>query len=220
MLRGFFSILFNAVKNRKILFNYEFSAASWISFWSLGLSGAVLIGLTLAVKKSDRYEILVFPFLLSLISWLLSRLNRYIAVSLIFLYVLLTGYELFINHPYYMAYSNPVLGGVELRLRALDDSPFGIGVVEAMQKVKADMQENDYDGYYTISGPKSIKAISVGGRYSRYPNCATDYVVVYALERDPIDICVNKYVLIDTVKIGGFDYWKIFKRLNQKHESY
>lgn len=43
--------------------------------------------------------------------------------------------------------------------------------------------------------------------------------MLFAFDDKPTLVCKNKYVLADTVKIDGFDYWYIYKRLNQKHES-
>ncbi len=219
ILKGFVLLIWKTIKNKSIPKTYNFASDSWISFWSIVISIAVLIALTLAVKKSDRYEILVFPFLLTIVAYFYNKLKLYLSLPLISIYACFVVYELIPLHPYYLAYSNPYLGGIETRLRALDDAPFGIGSYAAFDIVKNDREASGYDGYYTVSGSKSIKAISVGGRFSRFPSCVTDYVITYALEDQPTYTCVQKYTLLGKVKISGFDYWYVYKRLHQKHES-
>ncbi len=222
ILKGFVIFLWRLGKSifaKKVQKTFNYSPASWLCFWSLGFSVASLVALTLSTKKSDRYEILVFPFLFMLVGYLFSRVKYYFVIPLAVAYIALMYYPLKPWHPYYLAYSNPYLGGLETRLRTLDGAPFGIGVYEAFNIVKRDLAENGNFGYYTVAGSKSIKAISVGSRFSRVPSCVTDYIVLFSFDDKPTLVCKNKYALVDTVKIGGFDYWYIYKRLNQKHES-
>jgi len=214
-----FLFISRIIKNKKIPKEYKFPPGVWLSFWSFCLSVAIMIALTLAVKKSDRYIVLIFPFLFVLISYFLSNIDKKLSVVFAVVYLAVVGYELKEIHPYYAAYSNPYFGGLETRLNVFDNAPFGIGIYEAFQIVKKDMESNDYNGYYTISGPKSIKAISEGGRFSLYPSCVTDYSVVFGLEDQPTDRCAQKYEKIGSVNISGFDYWNVYKRLSQKHES-
>jgi hypothetical protein len=199
--------------------SWKFLPDSWLSFYSTGISIGILIALTLAVKKSDRYIIMVFPFLITLITHYLYRMKIKTAGILIFLYCVYTAYALKSIFPYYLAYSNPYLGGIEHRLSEIDKAPFGIGIYEAFQIVKNDMDKNNYSGFYTISGTKSIKAICAGGKFSLYPSCRTDYSVVYAYESPPTERCAQKYKLIGSVKIAGFDYWNIYKRTSQLHQG-
>ncbi|MFC1622010.1 glycosyltransferase family 39 protein [Patescibacteria group bacterium] len=203
----------------KELKNFEISTDFWINFWAVLCSIAIIIALTIPVKKSDRYIIIVFPFLVFVIANFLARLKVYFAVPLAVLYTGLVLFELGPYHPYYLAYSNPLLGGIEKRLQVLDNDPFGIGSYEAFNIAKKDMENSGYYGFYTISGSKSIKAISSGGRFSRFPSCVTDYVITFALDGPLTRTCTQKYELLDTVKINGFDYWFVYKRLNQIHES-
>jgi hypothetical protein len=219
ILKGKILAIWNTIRNKKISGTFAYPVDSWLSFWSVGLSIAFLIALTLSVKKTDRYEILVFPFLFTTIAYFLNKLKIYVAIPLVLVYAIFAIYELSLIHPYYLAYSNPYLGGIERRLRALDGAPFGIGSYAAFEIIKNDMIRNNYSGYYTVSGSKSIKAISVGGKFSRSPSCVTDYNVVFAFDDKPTYMCVQDYVLINTVKISGFDYWYIYKRLNQLHQS-
>jgi hypothetical protein len=218
-LKGFVLIIYRCIKFRKFPLRFEFSSEAWLAFWSLGIACAVLLGLTFATKKSDRYEIIVFPFLITLIALFLQRFNKWLSIVTICVYLVFVALELKSIHPYYMAYSNPYLGGLKVRLSALDDAPFGIGSYEAFQIVKRDLEKNGNSGYYTISGSKSIKAISVGSKFSRFPSCVTDYVIAFGLEEKPVNTCVQRYELIGTVKISGFDYMNVYKRLNQRHES-
>ncbi len=178
-----------------------------------------MLALTLSTKKSDRYEIILVPFLFTLVAYASSKVRCYIVVPVMLCYTILLVLELLPIHPYYLAYSNPYLGGLETRLRVLDGAPFGIGTYEAFNIVKRDLAQNNFFGYYTVAGSKSIKAISVGGRFSRVPSYVTDYVVVFAFDDKPTYSCINRYALITTVKIDGFDYWYVYKRLNQRHAS-
>jgi len=218
-LRQSILLIWNFLKNKNFPKGLKITLESWTSFWFIGISTAVLIVLTMAVKKSDRYIIMVFPFLIAVIAHFFSKLKVRFSIPLSILYICFVLFELNSIHPYYLAYSNPVLGGIKTRLEVLDDDPFGIGSYAAFDIVKRDRETSGYVGYYTVSGTKSIKAISAGGRFSRFPSCVTDYVISYALEKQPTLVCTRKYVLLDTVKIGGFDYWYVYKRLNQKHES-
>lgn len=218
-LKDSIRLIWDYLKNRNFPKGFSTPLDSWTSFWSIGISIAILIALTLSVKKSDRYLIIVFPFLIAVVASFFNKLKVYFSIPLLILYICFVSLELNLIHPYYLAYSNPLLGGIETRLRLLDDDPFGIGSYAAFDIVKKDRETSGYSGYYTVSGTKSIKAISAGGRFSRFPSCVTDYVISYALEEHPTYSCTQKYVLVDTVKINDFDYWYVYKRLNQKHES-
>lgn len=218
-LKGFMLKLIALFKTKKLTMSYTFSVEAWLAFWSLGFSVVAFLAFSISAKKIDRYEIIVFPFIFILIAYILTRVKTYFLVLVLMVYMICVIPELKFIHPYYIAYSSPLLGGITTRLYTLDDSPFGVGIYAAFQAAKSDLLASGNSGYYTISGTKSLKAISAGGKFSRFPSCVTDYVVVYALEDPPIYTCVQKYKLVTTVKIGGFDYWYIYKRLNQKHES-
>jgi len=219
LLKGFFVQIFQAFKNRKIPGQFYFSNKAWLAFWSLGISSAVIFGMSFAQKQSDRYAVLVYPFIILICAYFLDFIKWYLSLPLVIFYVIFTLFEIKGTHPYYISYSNRYLGGVEMRMRALDGPPFGVAMYEAMKILNDDMKNNGYSGYYTVAGPKSVKAISAGGKFSRFPSCVTDYIVAYALEDKPTYTCYRKYTLIDTVRIGNFDYWYIYKRDNQKHES-
>jgi hypothetical protein len=178
-----------------------------------------LVALTLSAKKSDRYEILIYPFLILIFTYFLTKINSWIYLFLITLYVFITLIELDRIHPYYLAYSNPLFGGIEARHKSIDNSPFGIGIYKAYQFVLKDRLDNNYDGYFTISGNKSIKEISYGGKFSKYPSCVTDYIITYYKNEQPTKRCVQKYTLLGSVEISGKEYWFIYKRDNQKQES-
>jgi len=219
LLKGVFVFISSSIKNKSIqkVFNYE--AGSWLSFWSLGLSVAILVALTLATKKTDRYAVFAFPFILIVITYFLYKLNKWVGLAVMVVYLVFTSKQLYDIKPYFFAYSNPYLGGLTTRLYGLEGEPFGVGSYEAFQIVKKDMEENNYDGFYTISGSKSIKAISAGGKFSRYPSCVTDYVIVFTKDLSPKSSCRQKYIKIGTVKIGGLDYWTVYRRVNQRHQS-
>jgi hypothetical protein len=217
--KGFLLTILDATRSKKLPKLFTFSTESWVRFWSLGIAVAILFALTMSVKKTDRYEIIVFPFLLLLVASFLSKLKWYLSLPLVVLYVSFVLYEIAPIHPYYLAYSNPYLGGIETRLRTIDKAPFGIASYEAFSIVKKDREVTGYSGYYTISGSKSIKAISAGGKFSRSPSCVTDYMVDFVLDEQTPTNCVQKFTLLGTVKVSGFDYWYVYKRISQKHES-
>ncbi len=219
ILKGFVLFVWATIRHRGIQKVFTYGSDSWVSFWALGFSVGALLALTVATKKTDRYEIIVFPFLFCLIAYGLNKLKLYISTPLILIYVLLVGLELKSWHPYYLAYSNPQLGGIFTRIYALDNTPFGVGSYAAFNIAKNDVVKTNPQGYYTISGSKTVKAISEGGKFSRFPSCVTDYVITFATEVAPTYTCTQKYMLLDTVKIMGFDYWYVYKRLNQRHES-
>jgi len=140
-------------------------------------------------------------------------------LPLTILYIDLVCYELRGYHPHYLAYSNPYLGGIKTRISALDNAPFGVGTYAAFDIVQNDRKLTGLTGYYTVAGSKSVKAISAGGKFSRFPSCVTDYIITYATETKPVNSCTQRYMLLDTVNIHDFDYWYVYKRLNQAHES-
>ncbi len=219
LLKGVFIFISSSIKNKSIqkVFNYEVD--SWLSFWSLGLAIAILVALTLATKKTDRYAVFAFPFILIVITYFLYKLNKWVGLVVMVVYLVFTSKQLYDIKPYFFAYSNPYLGGLTTRLYGLEGEPFGIGSYEAFQIIKKDMEDNNYNGFYTVAGSKSIKAISTGGKFSRYPSCVTDYVVVFTMDFSPKSSCRQKYTKIGTVKIGGLDYWTVYRRVNQKHQS-
>ena len=198
---------------KKLKFHY--SPAAWVSLWSILFSILVIVILSVATKKIDRYLIIVFPFLLTLIAYFLCKLRPLAAVGVFALYVGVLIAELLVTHPYYIAYSNPLLGDIRVRLYTLDDSPFGIATYTAVKAVLDDTQGK----FYTIAGSKSVKAIAIGGKFSRAPSCVTDYVIIYVKDIEPIYVCRQKYTLLNTVKVADYDYWYIFKRLNQRHQK-
>lgn len=218
-LKGLALVPIIAIKNKKFPTDFSFSSRAFLTFWSLAFAVVVLVALTLSVKKTDRYLILAIPFLFTAMAYFFSRLKSYLWLPFVVFYLYFVYIEIAIIHPYYFAYSNPYLGGLETRLRVLDEAPFGVATWASVDVVKKDLAENGNLGYYTIAGSKSVKAISSGGRFSRTPSCVTDYSIVFAFADKPTYSCNQKYVLLDTIKIDGFDYWYIYKRLNQKHES-
>ena len=218
-LKGLILLPVRAIKNKRFPTKFSFSSGAWLTFWSLAFAVVVMVALTLSVKKTDRYLILALPFLFTAVAYFFSRLKFYLWLPFMAFYLYFVYIELTIIHPYYFAYSNPYLGGLETRLRVLDEAPFGVATWASVDVVKKDLAENGNFGYYTVAGSKSVKAISSGGRFSRSPSCVTDYSIVFAFADKPTYACVQKYVLLNTIKIDGFDYWYIYKRLNQKHES-
>lgn len=218
-LKGMALLPVRAIKNKRFPTNFSFSSGAFLTLWSLAFAVVALVALTLSVKKTDRYLILVIPFLFTSVAYFFSRLKFYLWLPFVAFYLYFVYIELAIIHPYYFAYSNPYLGGLETRLRVLDEAPFGVATWATVDVVKKDLAENGNFGYYTIAGSKSVKAISSGGRFSRSPSCVTDYSIVFAFADKPTYSCNQKYILLDTIKIDGFDYWYIYKRLNQKHES-
>jgi hypothetical protein len=211
--------IYRSIKSKSFPKIFTFRPEVWISFWSLCFAIAVLVAFSYATKKSDRYEIIVFPFLITVAAYFLNKTRLWVSLPIIFLYSCFVVYELKDWHPYYLAYSNPLLGGIETRLNVLDRDPFGIGTYAVLDVVNKNRQENGESGFYTLSGSKSQRSISAGAKYSRGPSCVTDYAIVFAHDDKPTYTCVQDYVQVGTVKIGGYDYWYIYKRLNQKHES-
>ena len=219
LLKGFFVFISSSVKNKSVQKVFNYGADSWLSFWSLGISVAILVALTLATKKIDRYAVFAFPFILIVITYFLHKLNKWVGLAVMIVYLVFTSKQLYDIKPYFFAYSNPYLGGLATRLYELEGEPFGVGSYEAFQIIKKDMEANNYDGFYTVAGGKSIKAISAGGKFSRYPSCVTDYVVVFIMDPSPKDSCRQRYNKIGAVKIDGLEYWTVYKRVNQKHQS-
>ncbi|MDO8260944.1 MAG: hypothetical protein Q7T50_05635, partial [Candidatus Magasanikbacteria bacterium] len=72
-LKGFFSAIWKSIKQKSIPRVFSYQTESWLAFWSLGFTTAALIALSIPLKKNDRYEILIFPFLIAVVAYFLNK---------------------------------------------------------------------------------------------------------------------------------------------------
>lgn len=120
-------------------------------FWAVGFIGLFVLSLLffaeLSPKKQDRYLLELFPLLDLLAAWgivwlgeriaklWVSRLSRFMLWSILGFWTVLVvfhAYPVVTHYPYYLAYFNPLMGGLP---RAVETTLVGWG--EGMEQVAA-----------------------------------------------------------------------------------
>ncbi len=147
----------------------------------------------LSPKKQDRYLLALFPFLDLLAAWgliwligriaiiprLLPRLAGYSVASLWAILVVLHAYPVVTHYPYYLAYFNPVMGGLS---RAVETTLVGWG--EGMEQVASylNAQPNAANAYVAAVPAQTLLPYFRGRGENFYTNdvaLRADWVVLY-----------------------------------------
>jgi len=165
--------------------------------WPVGLIGLSVIGLLafaeLSPKKQDRYLLVLFPFLDLLAAWGLvwlgerviawsSRSRRFTMWGISGLWVILImlhAYPVVTHYPYYLAYFNPLMGGLP---RAIETTLVGWG--EGMEQVAAylNAQPDAAKAYVAAVPAQTLLPYFRGGGENFYTNdvaLRADWVVLY-----------------------------------------
>ena len=204
----------------------------WLFTISLFLFGM------LSPKKQDRYLLPLFPFLdlLAAVGWLVlfdlivAVSRRYIRITVnrsrfilplsSLLLLLLHFYPVITDYPYYLAYFNPLLGGLP---RAVETTLVGWG--EGMEQVAAylNTRPNARNLYVASTPSQTLLPYFVGTGENFYTNdiaFRADYVVLYVtqLQRLAPSPDIVHYFEAQTpekvITIKGVTYAKIYH--NQK----
>jgi hypothetical protein len=206
------SILFLAysmIKYQRTIINHV-SPLCLFSFLSFIV---IILILTIALKKSERYTIILFPFLFMTAAWAVSKLKAsyFALVSLVLMLSLLPQYKQI--YPYFYAYGNPLFGGVKGRYDAFKAGPFGVATVAVDESIRADRKNKRKPDFYSVAAYKSFVYASSAPRVMYTPDCYVEYYVARPLERKPSDFCKTSFKLLSTVRVGNMDFWYIYKRV-------
>jgi 4-amino-4-deoxy-L-arabinose transferase-like glycosyltransferase len=165
--------------------------------WPVGLIGlfvfALLAFAALSPKKQDRYLLVLFPFLDLLAAWGLVWLGERVIAwsgrsrrftmggisSLWVILILLHAYPVVTHYPYYLAYFNPLMGGLP---RAVETTLVGWG--EGMDQVAAYLNaQPDAARAYVAAVPAHILLPYFRGSgenfYTNDVALRADWVVLY-----------------------------------------
>jgi len=209
--------------------------------------GIFTMTMTLAAKKLDRYLLPIFPSIDILAGVTLfyvvrssykviarkrkkhsMKLRFYKISNVIFLLGCIIAfsfhsYKLFLLHPYYLAYYNPLFGGASVAVKTL---PVGRG--EGIDKAAEYLNGKDNAKKLIVAGdPTSFLRSSdtlelapyFKGKVVSDPRTA-DYVILYISDIQIKTPLANKYYLHQTpeyvVEISGIDYVWIYKNLKNQ----
>lgn len=190
----------------------------WMPLLAFAVGAGFIIALTLSNKKIDRYAAVCLPFIFIIISYALSKFNKTAFIILLFAYLLsiVPAYSRY--YPYFYSYSNPFMGGLEGRFKRVNADTFGVGAYDVFRAIHSDVLVSDFKGQEPIiTSQKSVQAIATDVRFTREPNCFTNYYVAFAYGTQPTTFCrggENRFQIIHTVKVGGMDYWYIYKNVD------
>ncbi|MCS7260861.1 MAG: glycosyltransferase family 39 protein [Anaerolineae bacterium] len=169
-----------------------------IDIWTVGLTGlfvlTILLLAELSPKKQDRYLLVVFPLLDLLAAWGIVRLGEWVAnlgtsrlprftLGSIFgvwtVLIALHAYPVVTYYPYYLAYFNPLMGGLP---RAVETTLVGWG--EGMEQVAAylNMQPGAETAYVAAVPVQTLLPYFRGRGENFYTNdvaLRADWVVLY-----------------------------------------
>ncbi|PWH16101.1 MAG: hypothetical protein DDG58_10170 [Ardenticatenia bacterium] len=168
-----------------------------MDLWSVGLMGLFVLTLlafaNLSPKKQDRYLLVLFPFLDLLAAWGLvwlgewgitwsNRSRRFMIWGISGLWAVLVAfhaYPVVTHYPYYLAYFNPMMGGLP---RAVETTLVGWG--EGMEQVAAYLNvQPDAARTYVAAVPAHILLPYFRGSgenfYTNDVALRADWVVLY-----------------------------------------
>ncbi len=216
----FSKYLFSILKKKADLKNLskENILSVWLPLLAFVVGVGFILALTLANKKIDRYAVVCLPFIFIIISYALSRFGKTALVILLFAYIsgIVPAYLKF--YPYFYSYSNPFMGGLLGRFKQVNADTFGVGAYDVFKAIHADVLISDFNGQQPIiTSQKSVQAIATDVRFTREPNCFTNYYVAFAHGTQPTKFCrggKNRFHIIYTVKVGGMDYWYVYKNVD------
>lgn len=170
----------------------------------------LLVVLTFAGKKIDRYSVILFPYIFVVISYFVSILRVKIVALLSAAYILILIPQFMRIHPYYYYYADPLLGGLKAKYETVGVKSFGVGVYEANKAIQDDRKSKER---VTIEAAKSFSAIATSSKvFKQRKDCECDYIVIFKedLKKDWPD---GDYELFKIIWVDNLDYWYIFKKI-------
>lgn len=168
-----------------------------MDFWAIALIGFFVLSLLafgeLSPKKQDRYLLVLFPFLDLLAAWGLVWLGEWVIAwsncsrrftmwgmsGLWVVLITLHAYPVVTHYPYYLAYFNPLMGGLP---RAVETTLVGWG--EGMEQVAAylNAQPDAAEAYVAAVPVQTLLPYFRGSGENFYTNdvaLRADWVVLY-----------------------------------------
>lgn len=170
----------------------------------------LVLVMSVATKKGLRYGVVFMPFLFLLISSWMENISFKVYLFLIGFYLITLLPQYYNIHPYYYVYGNPLLGGVKSRTEIFDPSPFGVASHNVGKIIYPEIKDKKD---VRIAASKIFKYIFPYAKVVNWPNCSSDFAVVFSTDDAPEKVCGGSYVLFNKVTIAGYDYWKIYKHL-------
>ncbi len=201
---------------KNLLFKSNYSYPLFLVFLALYITGYIAI-FTYSAKKTDRYITTLFPLLAVLSASFIYYVNKItdsknflrvfnVAVGLIFTTTLIANISI---HPYYFAYYNPFLGGLESARDEMYLNQGGIGVYEMAQYLNSsDIGETDLIGATNYEEIGVFSKHKVEG-FSNDKMDEYDYVIL-TMQRDRQFKQDRETVKL--IKIFGSDYLRISRK--------
>ena len=178
-----------------------------------------LVEITLSSKKVPRYILPTLPALLLLASYYWTKVERrFLAILLIaMLYQII--YVAKINPQYYLAYTNPLAGGMKIADYLIGNKHFGFGLLDVAEYMNKKPYANEikliFDGDGSI-GP-FYRGMSRNETYIYRDNVLTaDYFLLpyYLVDKDPMYIEYKKDFILEKVfNVNAFPYWYLFRNV-------
>jgi len=215
--------IFLSKKNNKLKQKEEIPGIVLLSFLFFLIYFAAFISLK---KKTDRYMSPIYPFLVFIAAYgfckfidLMRRREKkiyYVILKILFSAGVLVGSAYYVWNistikPYFMAYYNPLWGGIKKAKDEIYLNQGGIGVFEIAEYLHSlNLPEN------TEIAARSIRELTAVTKYSiRKPNL--DRIDMYDLVILPLqrDLLFKKgRKNIKVFKIQNQDYWKVYSALD------
>jgi hypothetical protein len=194
-----------------LMFKIFKKEAGSLEILSFLISAVFIVGLSFASKKGLRYAIIYLPFLFIIISVWMEKLHlkTFKTVLIVLLISLIPQYiKIF---PYFYVYGSPLFGGVKARTEIFKPSSFGVGAYQVSKYIESALKPT---ASYSLAGSKSFKYTSPYAKVKSWPNCSSDFAVIYFDDDQPDKVCPGTYTLFKKVMIGNLDYWTIYKNNN------
>lgn len=205
-LIGILLFFFFALKNFKR--PKEVSFELFLAIFSLGY----LLVMSFPTKKIDRYVIPMFPFLALIAVDGFEKLKKYRVLIVSVLSLVFIVLPLIMFFPYYFTYTSPLFGTAENANKVVAQKLFGVGVPELRDFIIKKYGDKVDLGFYDV---KPMKAIYGNSKVCDVRLCGvSDYqLLVLGINEEMPEKVTNStttFVLADTIKINGLDYWKIY----------
>lgn len=185
-----------------------------------------IIMISLSPKKIPRYLITLFPvfsfFSSAFLSTFVTPKRKIYAIILIFGLLLFQVWGVVKYFPYFTAYASPLFGGMPAKEKIIGNKHFGFGLknVAAYLNTKENIGSVKliFEGYgsiepFILGNVKPDKYFWLNGVNSvdYYLKPYYIYVDNYIKKEDIWSQVKDKFVLDRIFKIGGFDYWYLYK---------
>lgn len=190
--------------------------------FSLVFSSIFFIVFVFLKKKTDRYLAPLFPFFSLLGSYSFYTLvnkahdvktKRNVKASLSLLFIIFLTYNVWnilTIRPYFFAYYNHALGGIDSAKKEMYINQGGIGVFEIAKYIEG--LNFSYPPRIAATNERELQKVTKYKIEAPYPHLKKEYdLVITPLQRDAYFEWKKR--IIKTFKIQGQDYWYVFSDL-------